>query len=65
MFLKQKDMKVPLLGVLVELGGQGKSKEIYMYIVSSYELLKRSSKPICGKAMQSSIVFQSVEARYR
>lgn len=29
MFPKQKDIEVPLLEVLVELGGQGKTKEIY------------------------------------
>ena len=36
MFPKQKDVEVPLLEVLVELGGQGKTKEIYPLVTKKF-----------------------------
>jgi len=36
MFPKQKDVEVPLLEVLVELGGQGKTTEIYPRVTKKF-----------------------------
>jgi len=40
MLPKQKDVEVPLLEVLVELGGQGKTKEIYPLVTKKFPEIK-------------------------
>lgn len=40
MLPKQKDIEVPLLEVLVELGGQGKTKEIYPLVTKKFPEIK-------------------------
>lgn len=40
MLPKQRDIEVPLLKVLVELGGQGKPKEIYPLITSKFPVIR-------------------------